>query len=175
MRLITCFNPRPRMEGDSIPTGRHVDRSLFQSAPPHGGRQPPPVVRSSFCVFQSAPPHGGRHDGTVDVDVWDWFQSAPPHGGRPPARQPCNRGPSCFNPRPRMEGDRTADPNRPDRTGFNPRPRMEGDRRICGRAPRSVAFQSAPPHGGRPVMSQQPASLRLVSIRAPAWRATRCS
>ena len=34
----TCFNPRPRMEGDIPPWGRNHKPNMFQSTPPHGGR-----------------------------------------------------------------------------------------------------------------------------------------
>ena len=176
------FNPRPRMGGDRSRRrkDRHCDQrvsirapawgatvlrsaplvlrglSVFQSAPPHGGRQPagrdaatpdrypfqsaPPHggrhaifkhhARSVLKAFQSAPPHGGRRNGRPEVvskravsiraphggrrpvicfSTFLWlFQSAPPHGGRLltfglPGPHDVVR---CFNPRPRMGGDR---------------------------------------------------------------------
>ena len=39
--------------------------------------------------------------------------------------------------------------------------------------PPDIAFQSAPPHGGRRAMLKESDEAPAVSIRAPAWRATR--
>ena len=57
---------------------------MFQSTPPHGGRQDQYGERLSMAEFQSTPPHGGRR--TIIVDKIE------PKTG--------------FNPRPRMGGDR---------------------------------------------------------------------
>ena len=124
----------------------------FQSAPPHGGRLAGPEVTDALAEFQSAPPHGGRPDLVLHEAPVEVFQSAPPHGGRPPA---------------------------------------------AGLPPSSSTFQSAPPHGGRPRSRRSAARPRtcfnprprmggddrpawgwvesLVSIRAPAWGATRAA
>ena len=58
------------------------------------------------------------------------------------------------------------------RRRFNPRPRMGGDRR-GSRHGRNKGFQSAPPHGGRHDHGHPHAPVLGVSIRAPAWGATR--
>ena len=56
--------------------------------------------------------------------------------------------------------------------GFNPRPRMEGDPDGQKNKPSITMFQSTPPHGGRPCIFSPKFSISLVSIHAPAWRAT---
>ena len=69
---------------------REESTTVFQSAPPHGGR-PSAIWRARATCdsdrFQSAPPHGGRHyvfrAGLTGGGCGTVFQSAPPHGGRP--------------------------------------------------------------------------------------------
>jgi len=101
---------------------------------------------------------------------------------------------SCFNPRPRVEGDMNGIAMRPipvrfnprprvegDSSNwslsvlplsFNPRPRVEGDRR--GHVPlmRHRCFNPRPRVEGDTCTPEQAAFLKAVSIRALAWRAT---
>ena len=75
------FNPRPHMGGDKIGchNGFSVDVSIH--APTWGAtRYSEPDAFGS--MFQSTPPHGGRQEerGVRLFEVW--FQSTPPHGGR---------------------------------------------------------------------------------------------
>ena len=104
------------------------------------------------------------------------FQSAPPHGGRRDLRT------RPANPRPRTVR-RPGQSNR-----FNPRPRTGGDvnRVELRESSVSIGFQSAPPHGGRPISGSISRSIdsfkpphgrqlvhwSAVSIRAPARGAT---
>ena len=120
---------------------------MFQSAPPHGGRQfisssePPSEVsirapaRGATCTLRlnhcscfvsiRAPARGATGDSMTNLRTLT-FQSAPPHGGRlHGAKEALHR--SCFNPRPRTGGD----------------PLMILGSRLTDE------FQSAPPHGGR--------------------------
>ena len=173
--LSSSFNPRPRVEGDGLPCHASIAAPrAFQSAPPRGGR--PAAAWSSASgsrVFQSAPPRGGRHALEASGDVSASFQSAPPRGGRlgdgprkcwvravsirAPAwratrRQTCSASRrSRFNPRPRVEGDGPPGLFTCNSISFNPRPRVEGDLRVALDA----------------------LAVLRVSIRAPAWRATR--
>ncbi len=102
-----------------------------------------------FWLFQSTPSHGGRPGELVSTPDECMFQSTPSCGGRP--RRPSDRCPaSCFNPRPRTEGDFCL--------GSVTRPRCR--------------FQSTPSHGGRPVRIRSRSAQRRVSIHALAWRAT---
>ena len=75
------FNPRPRMGGDAA----------FD----------PARIRE---VFQSTPPHGGRQQELDDMMSRYGFQSTPPHWGRRYSESGCGAT-RCFNPRPRMGGD----------------------------------------------------------------------
>ena len=142
-----CFNPRPRMGGDfhlhQVPFQGQVSihapawgatnivltnilNKLFQSTPPHGGRQRPHFHVLLFVKFQSTPPHGGRLIILLVGSIGIWFQSTPPHGGRlsfhifsiplsvfqstpPHGGRQASRStvlmPISFNPRPRMGGD----------------------------------------------------------------------
>ena len=66
-------------------------------------------------------------------------------------------------------GDHVEQQNR----SFNPRPRMGGDMRHFILVHHPGRFQSAPPHGGRLGQVRSYAQFKAVSIRAPAWGATR--
>ena len=189
------FNPRPRTGGDpTIPLVLPL-ATVSIRAPARGATLIVRLADRDCRVFQSAPPHGGRPRS------WSWtrsrtlFQSAPPHGGRPRGSRFRSRK-LCFNPRPRTGGDFVclewwvcSTP------GFNPRPRtggnsglrlIDGDVTMFQSAPphggrpviRSLAmsedvlFQSAPPHGGRPPVVNRRLWAVQVSIRAPARGAT---
>ena len=100
----------------------------------------------------------------------------------------------CFNPRPRMEGDlvvfiRVIDFQgfnpRPRMEGdpvilifsfpwgcFNPRPRMEGDIRYRNGSRRHGRFNPRPRMEGDLKNGRGRLNIILVSIHAPAWRAT---
>ena len=59
---------------------------MFQSTPPHEGRQ---TARDSVLTsgqFQSTPPHEGRPVYSSSRSCFLLFQSTPPHEGRPYAR-----------------------------------------------------------------------------------------
>jgi len=102
---------------------------VFQSTPPHGGRPKKRETTTEESKFQSTPPHGGRRvKSAIHMALNVMFQSTPPHGGRQhkvwrirwlylvsihaPAwgatrrRQRGIAETVCFNPRPRMGGDK---------------------------------------------------------------------
>ena len=54
----------------------------------------------------------------------------------------------CFNPRPRMGGDRMAKTSGMAAVGFNPRPRMGGDQYQLLNAPTFRGFNPRPRMGG---------------------------
>jgi len=138
------------MGGDYLLTNRTVRRKVFQSTPPHGGRQ---IIRKRQTIalhrFNPRPHMGGdfqqccviaRYGVSIHAPTWGatfephasgstpyQFQSTPPHGGRP---QP--RWPSVH------------------RWSFNPRPHMGGDTLGNNSMTPITLFQSTPPHGGRP-------------------------
>ena len=190
------FNPRPRVEGDATARPRPSRAPCFNPRPRVEGDGPPGLLTFSSISFQSAPPRGGRRSSACDrSQTTVWFQSrAPAWRGDPSSicGSTVSRG---FNPRPRVEGDETARPPRGRAPGFNPRP-PRGGRPIMAPYTSPVGlFQSAPPRGGRPVTPDKAGVPRLfqsapprggrryaipevtdfayVSIRAPAWRATR--
>jgi len=78
---------------------------------------------------------------------------------------------SCFNPRPRVEGDEKTRKNPGFIYCFNPRPRVEGDVSAGSPSARRRRFNPRPRVEGDngDVISEDESS---VSIRALAWRAT---
>ena len=102
---IAGFNPRPRMEGDNLDV---IDSMIAEIVSIHA-----PAWRATAWIrkhgirieFQSTPPHGGRRKKKLKNSPFITFQSTPPHGGRLPALR-LRPSSFCFNPRPRMEGDR---------------------------------------------------------------------
>ena len=142
------FNPRPRVGGDRISSTQTMVKVEFQSAPPRGGRcfqaHRQAVLR---LVSIRAPAWGAIHQN-VFVCLHGLFQSAPPRGGR-------------FT---------------PDATGIV-------TRGVSIRAPAWGAIESlallvllhdvsirAPAWGAIFLVSDQ-AGFLVVSIRAPAWGA----
>ena len=120
------FNSRPREGGDMMPMASTCWKSLFQFAPPRGGRRAFLHIAGVGFVFQFAPPRGGR----------------PCQGVYRPVS-------AYFNSRPREGGDglwRWRDEPQPY---FNSRPREGGDQ-FLGQSQGHLAFQFAPPRGGRP-------------------------
>ena len=165
----SCFNSRPRVEGDT-PWRFFNQISAFQFTPSRGGRRRRAESARSRPRFNSRPRVEG--DATRSSSTWAgvcfnsrprvegdlaWavnasvlgFQFTPSRGGRPRCR-PCAARPRRFNSRPRVEGDvRDMIPVIGD--GFNSRPRVEGDL--------------------VEVLARE--RERGVSIHALAWRATR--
>ena len=145
------FNPRPRTGGDERDTGRAREIVLFQSAPPHGGR----LSRGWL--------YGRRYVVSI---------RAPARGAT--RHLPLSRRRSdCFNPRPRTGGDRMTRTMYGSSSCFNPRPRTGGDYSFVLITTCLLAFQSAPPHGGRLDCVGRVVAADCVSIRAPARGATR--
>ncbi len=100
------------------------------------------------CLFQSTPPHGGRLAPAIMLFIT-----------------------ACFNPRPRMEGDLSSIIPNTHFPCFNPRPRMEGDFRFLRKLFRKACFNPRPRmEGDNMIMDADDAA--MVSIHAPAWRAT---
>ena len=124
------------------------------------------------------------------------FRSTPPQGGRRRAGSRRRRPGSCFDPRPRKEGDLRADrPSLRELPVSIHAPRKEGDQAnpirarpdrgvsihaparrattLVGKsAPASAEFRSTPPQGGRHQLRSWRAHPHRVSIHAPARRAT---
>ncbi len=147
-RRHACFNPRPRVGGDPAPRRR-------------AGRHP---------VSIHAPAWGAT--AAVQIAVLDpSFQSTPPRGGRPACADNVASTRSCFNPRPRVGGDRRH--RWPACAGVvsihAPAWGATDQRRTIGRTP-DVSIH-APAWGATSRSARRP--VRHVSIHAPAWGATR--
>ena len=147
-RCCLSFNPRPRMGGDPV-------SFLFQSSGP--GFNPRPRMGGdcffipSVCFpeqFQSTPPHGGRRLLVVWILVLFKVSIHAPAWGATRSSYYRPMPSSCFNPRPRMGGDRPRHPSVSANLCFNPRPRMGGD---CGNrldCRRCCCFNPRPRMGG---------------------------
>ena len=126
-----------------------------------------------LLMFQSTPPHGGRQMAyarlgtSIEVSI------------HAPARRATRRNvpdlhiASSFNPRPRTEGDRPRATSLPTIKSFNPRPRTEGDTRLPCRKTIGRGFNPRPRTEGDWQRNGQAREELLVSIHAPARRATR--
>ena len=167
----TGFNPRPRVGGDqSGQCSQSNSGRVSIHAPVWGATADDFDPADQISVSIHAPVwgatdviehFGGDEDVSIHAPVWGAtclnhdaieptkFQSTPPCGGRLPAI--CiSAGRSCFNPRPRVGGDKHDEEAHKDGT----------------------VFQSTPPCGGR---QQGALTLRpdmAVSIHAPVWGAT---
>ncbi len=148
IRPSSCFDPRPRVEGD-----RPADR---------------PVARRES--FDPRPRVEGDHRHRVESARGRCFDPRPRVEGDSSGAL-YRRDRYCFDPRPRVEGDIPPEAPTASRRCFDPRPRVEGDRAGVGRCGRSHVsirapawratlaasaalpwsmFRSAPPRGGRP-------------------------
>ena len=144
----SCFNPRPRVGGDAAPcTAAGVPASVSIHAPAWGATALPTQRAASAIEFQSTPPRGGR---------------------RPIAR--CwTTSTSCFNPRPRVGGDRGA----AERSGWIVSIHAPAwGATVDASASHADWFQSTPPRGGRRSSHRRSPRSAGVSIHAPAWGAT---
>ena len=178
-----CFNPRPRTGGDHSRRERCADVSRFNPRPRTGGDFRFIEAHHHPISFNPRPRTGG--DGWARRHVRRCREVSIRAPARGATRRTINRGAeTCFNPRPRTGGD--FDPWYANRAAikfpvsirapargatqeestdiagkvdrFNPRPRTGGDdrSRLLMHADIRQLFQSAPPHGGRPVNLMHP-------------------
>ena len=79
-----CFNPRPRVGGDTLDDENRAFVFTFQSAPPRGGRHGEVIFqRAPKIGFNPRPRVGGDLTAEARRVLDASFQSAPPRGGRP--------------------------------------------------------------------------------------------
>ena len=57
-----CFNPRPRMGGDTLSSRRDLCNLMFQSTPPHGSKRSIYKYLARLCVSIHAPAWGATAD-----------------------------------------------------------------------------------------------------------------
>ncbi len=171
LRFTQCFNPRPRMGGDAISMLLFCGFMGFNPRPRMGGDFFH-FFYFFYQVFQSTPPHGGRQHILPYGEYGNTVSIHAPAWGATEERQKVLYKTGSFNPRPRMGGDDREGrlENRP--RSFNPRPRMGGDRLEENSMIYLRVFQSTPPHGGRPLDFRIYPQTPKVSIHAPAWGAT---
>ena len=170
----------------------HLPFCLFQSAPPRGGRPLALICAGTTKVSIRAPAWGATL-GSTSSHTQLWFQSAPPRGGRQELQiaacfsKVSIRAPAwgatgqffisarirSFNPRPRVGGDGEGRNFRHDRGWFQSAPPRGGRPSFIVPSIYYLLFQSAPPRGGRQFQYLPYQDNRFVSIRAPAWGATR--
>ena len=172
-RPDVCFNPRPRVGGDSFIPAAVTVACRFQSTPPRGGRlhEGQELIICNFC-FNPRPrvggdpvwPGRGFRGFRVSIHAPAWgattkqpstfcrfrmFQSTPPRGGRLVRRKilpPLGR---CFNPRPRVGGDKkTTSPGIYGRVSIHA-PAWGATRTSLVNLSIYRLFQSTPPRGGR--------------------------
>ena len=68
--MLTSFNPRPRTGGDETAGADSPTPSMFQSAPPHGGRPDRRQVdRVDRDVSIRAPARGATRHG-INNEIW---------------------------------------------------------------------------------------------------------
>ena len=147
------------------------DSNWFQSTPSYGGRHVLLQHAVPTIPFQSTPSYGGRRSQKKAKKKTAKFQSTPSYGGRL-RRGYQNFRQSCFNPRPRMEGDVGA---MPAHMCY-----VVSIHALVWRAtlisplstPARRSFQSTPSYGGRRHAPRSPQSDGPVSIHALVWRAT---
>ena len=143
------FQSTPPHGGRQLAAQVIFEANEFQSTPPHGGRQLSLLWTSHRCKFQSTPPHGGRPGRAQTRSKKMWFQSTPPHGGRLMVRRESPSSKIVSIHAPARGATRISATWKRFQTCFNPRPRTGGDMRVINGLALNMLFQSTPPHGGR--------------------------
>ena len=161
--------------------------TLFQSTPPHGGRQASKTPCYSIVRFNPRPRMGGdpprllwQSISRVSIHAPAWgatylrrlllrlkvFQSTPPHGGRPYDVQ--SESPfTSFNPRPRMGGDIVKPLFMHEGIPVSIHAPAWGATYSEDTAWYDWSFQSTPPHGGRPGSFDAPINYNLFQSTPP--------
>ena len=150
MWRLACFNPRPRVGGDSCRRYQPSARRAFQSAPPRGGRCANRRRRADQCSFNPRPRVGGDNNRGTDR----------------------TRTPG-FNPRPRVGGDQGVNAFLALDRDVSIRAPAWGAITSTSRGGLRCQFQSAPPRGGRCLRSPHAWSADLFQSAPP--RGGRCS
>ena len=148
-------------------TGRF---SGFQFALPHGERQESTDSEGNVISFNSRSRMGSDEVKPFHEEMQNGFNSRSRMGSDNGISAPYNTD-SSFNSRSRMGSDCGYAPSPASPRRFNSRSRMGSDMITCG-GYRAAGFQFALPHGERHDNVWWVSGGR-VSIRAPAWGATR--
>ncbi len=139
-----CFNPRPHMGGDQTTEWLKQFNAVSIHAPTWGATKQH-IEKILKVKFQSTPPHGGRRHKDLDILFL-----------------------SCFNPRPHMGGDGRLHLFLVDGAEVSIHAPTWGATllRRSSTVDR-VAFQSTPPHGGRPPAPPEPTEEDLFQSTPP--------
>ena len=175
LRPVTCpvssFNSRSRMGSDPRAITTANAPVVFQFALPHGERRlsarPLPHLRVSI----RAPAWGATHHRTRAPRPPECFNSRSRMGSDYAAGM-MFIGAYCFNSRSRMGSDQTRAPLPPPSCRFNSRSRMGSDQSWFRWRIRRGRFNSRSRMGSDGAYTDALGRGR-VSIRAPAWGATR--
>ena len=189
----TCFNSRPRMEGDLENSPVSTTFLSFQFTPSHGGRRTTAQGEKYKLMFQFTPSHGGRLSALWKAWCGHKFQFTPSHGGRLYTYDeeghlimfqftPSHGGrPRCHAPL-IAHVDVSIHALAWRATNFNSQGGLFAKVSIHALAWRATLntgrkgivrlFQFTPSHGGRPELISRSIKLLCVSIHALAWRAT---
>ena len=81
-RLVSCFDPRPRMGSDRARDAEQRHGCKFRSTPPHGERRPRSTAAWRRC-FDPRPRMGSDPRSHINIASLHMFRSTPPHGERP--------------------------------------------------------------------------------------------
>ena len=152
--MSQCFNPRPRTGGDELLMIPSSKSDGFNPRPRTGG-DPPRArqieIRGDVSIH--APARGATKYASPEQTETYLFQSTPPHGGRPKVYPKPDPGIPVSIHAPARGATSSIIVTVTPEIGFNPRPRTGGDFSEGCFWPKSGAFQSTPPHGGRPPLS----------------------
>jgi len=143
------FNPRPRVEGDAVCTAGAAPFDYVS------------IRALAWRAIAALDISVAKADVSIRALAWRAIYHA---------TEACGHQ-SCFNPRPRVEGDVANLPTWCASVGFNPRPRVEGDGALswmtgrgCYVSIRALAWRAMKERSMQAVVWS-------VSIRALAWRA----
>ncbi len=145
------FNPRARVGRDLLIARKGRAKRTFQSARPRGARLVRAARADKLNLFQSARPRGARHPRRNGCHPAQTVSIRAPAWGATGYKVRSATCPKCFNPRARVGRDI------PD---------------LCS-CVKQHQFQSARPRGARRKRPGLRHRTQGVSIRAPAWGATR--
>ncbi len=148
-QVPSCFNPRPRVGGDVRSPCTPSTATGFQSTPPRGGRHYSTGQFEPGEAFQSTPPRGGRRPYALKRLALHYVSIHAPAWGATPIAGLISLADVVSIHAPAWGA--TGFPRREHKLYdcFNPRPRVGGDKGLSGRHRFIPQFQSTPPRGGR--------------------------
>ena len=200
MRRLPCrssFNPRARMGRDKMKIKTHFHNGGFQSTRPHGARHRSRTQPSTPCRFNPRARKGRDEASNVVSSIKDAvsihapargatkafhgqlreisFQSTRPQGARLYRFQNIFRVLMSFNPRARKGRDLLVPLESMQLPCFNPRARKGRDLALSGKCATMRRVSIHAPARGATASTDAEFRITLVSIHAPAWGATKAT